>query len=99
MIAKSNYDHEKAVAENVLIKSQLKAVTGQIQARKERKQGKGVIIKDQLVISVEEIVGKLIAHEEEIKEKQKQSKKRGRPRKQALTKDDENEEDESIEDV
>ena len=58
-----------------------------------------MIIKDQMIINIEEIVGKFIAHEEEIKEKQKQSRKRDRSRKQILAKNDENEEDESIEDV
>ena len=64
-----NHGYEKVVIENALLKSQLDALTEQVQARKERKSGKRVIIKDGIVISVNEIVEKLVVHEEEMKEK------------------------------
>ena len=76
-ISKLTHDHERLLAENILLKHQLKASNDVLQARTERKNGKRITVKDRVVISVAEVVEDLIACEEAAKRKEKEPKKRG----------------------
>ena len=66
------------IAENIILKHQLKDTTEVLEARKERKTGKRMIIEGHTVISKSEIYEKLAAHEKELAEKKE---KRGRKKK------------------
>jgi hypothetical protein len=74
---KLNHHHRTTTAENIIIKHQLKDITEVIEAMKERKMRKRMIIEVHVVIRKPEIYKKLVAHEKELAEKkQKEFRKR-----------------------
>ena len=82
-ILKLNRQHETLVAEHTIVRHQLEAVTEVISVRKERKNTKRIVFKDRAVISVQEIVDKLVEHQRQMNSKQTRTRGgRSRPRKQ-----------------
>ena len=62
---------EQLYAENTILKTRLKAATDVLSARKEAKKGKRIALKDQLLLTTEEIHKAVVALDEEAKNRQK----------------------------
>ena len=67
---------ERLHAENSILKTRLKAATDVLAARKQRKRGKRIALKDQLLLTTDEIYKAVEALDEEAKKRRKKQGKR-----------------------
>ena len=72
---------ERLHAENSILKTRLKAATEVLAARKQRKRGKRIALKDQLLLTTDEIYKAVEALDEEAKKRRKKQGKRKPKRK------------------
>jgi len=79
---------ERLSAENTILRTRLKAANDVLSARKNQKRGTRIALKDQLLLTTEEIHQTLLTFEKERKERKKRNGQRGQKRKAPVVESD-----------